>query len=403
MDLKEAIILGDIAAVRRSLPFHVGSDELDEALLTAVTGCKPDIAELIIKVGADPDVRVPAIERPELEGLPMSPDDEAEFQAEMERIREEFGDYEFVSYTDLLVLYCDPGEPDEGTALLQVCIENLVVTEIGARAHPEDRAAQRAGWMTRLQAARAGLVDVLIAAGADIEARDSKQQTPLLAATSPRGTGALVMLVQENNVEYLEPADPTPIVERLLAAGADSGACDRTGRTALMHIAAIGPTWDTPGRPSLLATLLAAGADVNARSERGYTPLLYAASHGHSDYVRALLAAGADLAARDENDFTPLHHAVHHNSTASKIPGTIAIVDLLLQAGADIHARGARGRTPLHIAAGCNAPPDAVRALLAAGASAALADELGKTPHDLAVGTRSEDLIPILARASKRC
>lgn len=50
-------------------------------------------------------------------------------------------------------------------------------------------------------------------------------------------------------------------------------------------------------RPPIVELLIAAGADVNARQEGGFTPLHGAAQNGDAATMRLLLAAGADPAA----------------------------------------------------------------------------------------------------------
>jgi ankyrin repeat protein len=62
---------------------------------------------------------------------------------------------------------------------------------------------------------------------------------------------------------------------------------------------------DTP----LVEALLAAGADVNARNEDDMTALHYAVSQGHADVVRVLMLAGADPNRLDRYERSPLDYA----------------------------------------------------------------------------------------------
>lgn len=108
-------------------------------------------------------------------------------------------------------------------------------------------------------------IQILLKAGADIEAKDSKGLTPLLVAT------------YQGKVEALSI---------LLKAGANIEAKDSQGRTALMIAA-------ESGNVELVNALLKADANIEAENEQGRTPLSYARKSGKVEVVAALLMAGA--------------------------------------------------------------------------------------------------------------
>ena len=163
---------------------------------------------------------------------------------------------------------------------------------------------------------RAEVIQVLLAAGADVNARDELVgMTPLHAAANEAGW-----------VEVLE------MLLMLLGAGADPNAQDGGGRTPL-HFAADSIS------SAAIAVLLDAGADPDTRDEYYRTPLHRAACAGGPQNVAALLDAGAYSKARDHRGVTPLHIA----ADSCRSPAVIA---MLLDAGADPKARALSGRTP---------------------------------------------------------
>jgi Ankyrin repeats (3 copies) len=76
-------------------------------------------------------------------------------------------------------------------------------------------------------------------------------------------------------------------VKALIAAGANLNARDAQGRTPLLQAA-------DAGRGSIVTLLLKAGADVDASDSNGLTPLIAAARLADEDLARSLLDAGAD-------------------------------------------------------------------------------------------------------------
>ena len=138
----------------------------------------------------------------------------------------------------------------------------------------------------------------------------------------------------------------------LLDSGADVGAADADGTTAL-HWASyrdVGAAADM---------LLDAGADANAATDLGVTPLWLACENGSAVMVRRLLRAGANPNRALLAGETPLMVAARG--------GYPEVIELLAAAGANLDARAARGQTALMWAAG-QGRSAAVAALLAHGA-----------------------------------
>jgi ankyrin repeat protein len=81
-------------------------------------------------------------------------------------------------------------------------------------------------------------------------------------------------------------AGPYAALERLLSEGADVNARSSAGETPLMLAAA-------RGRLDVIGLLIDRGADVNAVTDAGNTALMLAAARGQVDAARALMERGA--------------------------------------------------------------------------------------------------------------
>ncbi|MHC4510458.1 MAG: ankyrin repeat domain-containing protein [Planctomycetota bacterium] len=173
------------------------------------------------------------------------------------------------------------------------------------------------------------VVELLIAKGADINAKDSRGRTPLYLAMYQDRKETVKLLASKSGDVSLHTAayiGDLQTVEKLIDAGANVDANEK-GVTALLCAAKAGQT-------AVAKLLIANGADVNAGE---WTPLQEAASHSKA-MVELLLAKGADV---NTGKWTPLHSAVS---------GPYEIVELLISKGANVNARDGFGQTPLFYA-----------------------------------------------------
>lgn len=92
------------------------------------------------------------------------------------------------------------------------------------------------------------------------------------------------------------------IAEVLIAAGADVNAADPSKRTPL-HLCV------DRNLPEVAAALLKAKAKPNEWDKAGWTPLHNAAAKNRLEMTKVLLAGGADLKVLSERGGTPLHEA----------------------------------------------------------------------------------------------
>lgn len=238
------------------------------------------------------------------------------------------------------------------------------------------------------------ILDVLLAAGADVNAADYHGETPLhklcgrddlpldlLAAFLKAGANPNAEDTQSQRPLYeVSMAGNLEAATTLVDFGADIGDPDYLGMTAL-HMAAFA------GHTKIVQMLVSRHAFGNELDENKRTPLLLACTKDGVEAASVLLEAMADLPfasvnVRDKNGKTPLRKASRY--------GLAGIVEQLLNKEHTMEELNAKDsvvgieRTALHAAA-YNGHLEVVNVLLGAGADSRLLDGDGKTPLDLAL------------------
>ena len=161
--------------------------------------------------------------------------------------------------------------------------------------------------------------------------------------------------------------DNVRTVQTLLQRGFDPNTVNPEGIPALMLAVQ---------EPSLkVAELLASWPQTKTevRNANDESPLMLAALKGYLPLVKKLVANDADV---NKPGWTPLHYA----ATGGHVP----VVEFLLDESAYIDAESPNGTTPLMMAA-MYGSPEAVKALIQAGADLTLKNQLGMTALDFAV------------------
>ena len=257
-----------------------------------------------------------------------------------------------------------------------------------------DSALVDAAWANDVPRARE-----LITAGADVDFEDETQQSAYLIATS------------EGHRELLELT---------LAAGADLGALDSFDGTGLIRAA-------ERGHADIVGRLLQGGIAVDHVNRPGFTALHEAIIYGdgsqqYVDTVRLLVARGTDVTlAPERNGIPPIQHARSRGQDAvaatlqaaldagqpgdadrlllaAAASGDADQVVVALRAGAALEVRDERGRTPLLLAA-THDRVDVARLLVALGADPDALDHRHDTPWLVTGVTGSVPMLEVLLPA----
>lgn len=227
----------------------------------------------------------------------------------------------------------------------------------------------------------AAVVKLLLDNGANIEAQNKFNRTPLrLAAGS--NTAEIVKLLLDKGANINASGTLSSAVRSgdsaVVALLLDKGKI--TSRQKLNDML-------FNARTSAVASLLLGrGANVDTKDIFGRTPLHDAVTDRDAAAVELFLNMGANIEAREENGRTPLWRAAASRGTPSKIA---SVVEMLLIKGANIEARDKRGGTPLHGAAAFSKTPVTVELLLDRGANPRALNRDGETPCEYGIGWNS--------------
>ncbi|KIQ37164.1 ankyrin [Variovorax paradoxus] len=160
----------------------------------------------------------------------------------------------------------------------------------------------------------------LVAAGANLDARDGKGRTPLHVATYARQREAIKLLAKAGaNIDLLED--------------------DRYDAVTIASVA------DDAATLALLLSLDARPGQVTSRYDG--TALIAAAHLGHDEVVRRLIAAGAPLDHVNNLHWTAVIESIVLGEGGPRHQRTLAA---LLDAGASVKLTDRQGNTPLQLA-----------------------------------------------------
>ena len=310
-----------------------------------------------------------------------------------------------------------------------------------ARMKIDNRDSTLLHWASRKN--RPELVQLLIAAEADVNAQNYCGNTPLHIAVEINSMEVVQLLIAAKaninlqNCRLLIPM-PLPMSANIVGTsyllfneGADVNQQGYHGATPFSMAVELGHT-------EMVQLFLKSGADVKLQDD-GYTPLQWAliygnisevetfiqhqisyinqqdnhgrtllhlaAKFGHTKIAQLLVQAGANINIQDEGGDTPLHIAAIFNH--------IEIAKILIQHGAQVNVQNtnhvqrpyapslsaSHGNTPLHVAAEKNLL-ELAQLLIDAKADANMPDGNGETPLYLAVARDYIEIVQLLIKAN---
>ena len=204
------------------------------------------------------------------------------------------------------------------------------------------------------------VAELLLAYGADVNARGNSGATPLDQALA---------WDQDDVAELLRQHGGKGVQDSLLRLGELFQAVFKGDAERTQALLTIYPEF------------------VNASDNEGVTPLGRAATAGHKNIAERLLAKGAKVGVWDKAGLTPLHRAA--------MEGHESLVQMLVKAGSDVTDKDSLGATPLHWAAYGNHKGIAVF-LLASGADVNAKEHKGRRPLRMALRKRHKEMAKLL-------
>ncbi|WP_169314400.1 ankyrin repeat domain-containing protein [Turneriella parva] len=216
----------------------------------------------------------------------------------------------------------------------------------------------RSGW-----GKKADITPMLIEIGADVNHRNNRGETPLMAALSS---------------DYGQQK----AIEILVRSGANVNAQDNFGQTVL-HLAA------KSYEQSIFQKLLEFDPDANLKYKDGETPLFALVLYGKAEGVKMLVAKGADVDVRLANGKSLLEFAIAVKEHRAKT------LPHLLPASKNINAPDSKGNSLLMTAAMLN-QLDVVKLLVEHGADMNVKNQYNATPLQIAKMNNYEAIVRYL-------
>lgn len=249
------------------------------------------------------------------------------------------------------------------------------------------------------------LIKLFLEHGADVNHAGVSEETALHAATK-KGHIETVKLLLDKDADMNAIYNKTYKAEDFISHGRDAHAIELAAEN---------------GHNDLIELFISKGVEINRTDSFGNTPLSLASENGHLGTVELLLSKGLDVNAKDGLKQTALHKAAHngHKDVVELLLSKNADVSLLddcerpaiihaaqggrknvfetfLAHGCDVNMPNGLGSTSLHEVSGMHANKDMIEFLIGKGANINALDNAKRTPLDVAIAWKENDIIDLL-------
>lgn len=361
VSLTDLVMSGDVNAIKK---FYANQEQLNQKdgqglypLHYAVMRGDPQIAEILIVLGAKPDVKDPAgktplryaVDRTQIPMAQMLVDRGADpFVADASGMSA--AEAALIAGPNMLSAVFNAkninGSGQDGRTILHMASDRLMVNE----------------------------VDLLINMGASVQAKDKADRTALdLALLSPDDKKAAI-IAEKLILKGANPSFPEFAWFATTVRSADYSTVRFSNGNTPLHEAI------SRFQLGFADFLLSKGLTANIKNIGGDAPLHVTVRTGWLAGAELLLKNGADPDIRDGKNNTPLH-------LASPASVRLTMTQLLLRYKADPSLKDQDGNTALHKAVKLAYEPSIVEELLKAGAPVNSANLEGDTPLMLCVKT----------------